>query len=130
MEIAPFGWAIDPAICERAAFGGPSGKGSLRIFDFFAVHAVEEIIGRIEFADMIEAQPAVATRPVEIRWHGVGVGRAEFARLAATGMRAHSAAIADATVKAVGGSFVTHLRLHNVCVPIANSHVGLPGQLN
>jgi hypothetical protein len=56
---------------------------------------VEEIIARVEFADMIEAQPAIAARAVEIAGFQ---GRAELAVLAATGFGTGFVAL-DAAMK-------------------------------
>src|SRR3546814_9871309 len=60
----------------------------LRVVDLVGRHAAEEIIARIEVADMIEAEPAIAAgligRP------RFGAGRAEFAGRAAPRRVAHA----------------------------------------
>ena len=49
---------------EGAAFGFPARGRRLRRHDLVGGHALEEIIARVEFADMIEAQPAILRRAV------------------------------------------------------------------
>lgn len=66
MKIAPFGRVIDAAISERTRLARPTRKGSLRLFNFFAAHPVEEIVGGVELTDMIKTQPAIAARPIKI----------------------------------------------------------------
>ena len=57
LEIGPFGRRIDVATrSERAGFGRPDVKRTLRVQYLLGRHAIEPIIARVEFADMVEAE--------------------------------------------------------------------------
>jgi hypothetical protein len=55
MKIAPFGRVIDAAVGESTRFARPTRKGGLRLFNLFAAHPVEEIVGGVKLTDMIKA---------------------------------------------------------------------------
>src|SRR3546814_734341 len=84
---------------KGAAFGLPARGRRLGGEDLVGVHAFEEIIAAVEFADMVETQPAPGRRTVG-RAVGGG-GRAKFAGLAAARNGASGFA-RNAAVKTMG----------------------------
>ena len=65
--------------------------------DFLGAHAFEPVIARVEFAHVIEAEPAPFARPVEpVR---TVAGRTEFPRLAAARRFAGAACALDAAME-------------------------------
>src|SRR4029453_716066 len=79
-EFAPRRTRIGTDLGEGAGRPVPAGARRLRRLDLVRAHPFEEVIFGIVFADMLEAQPAPAPRPVEV---GRRQGSAEFSRLPA-----------------------------------------------
>ena len=87
----------------------PAADGMLRFENLLMVHAGEEIIALVEFADMIEAEPAIFAGAVVATAAAINWRCAEFAAFCTAFNRAGPALGLDAAVKAVrfsfGGSF-------------------------
>ena len=97
-EIGPARHAVHPGGGAKArAFGAPARTRRLRGEDFLGAHALEPVIAGIEFAHMVETQPAPFGGPVETV--ALPAGRAKFARLVAGGMGADPARARMLSVK-------------------------------
>src|SRR5579859_1692222 len=77
-EIGPARRPVGADMAERARLTFPARIRPLRGLDLIGVHAREEIVARVEGADMIEAEPAPVRRLVATR--ALARRRAEFAR--------------------------------------------------
>ena len=77
----------------------------LRLENLFVIHAGKKVIALIEFADMVEAEPAIFAGAVMAAAAAIEGRRAKFAAFFTPFNRAAAAVGFDATVKAVGFSF-------------------------
>ena len=82
VEIRPARHPVDAGVRpEGARLGAPAGDGRLSGEDFLGAHPLEPVVPCVEFADVLEAEPAPIPRPVEAGT--AAAGRAEFTRLTA-----------------------------------------------
>src|SRR5579875_2877011 len=102
-EIGPARRAVGTIGGERAGLAFPAGIGALRVVDLLGAHALEEIVAGVEFADMVEAEPAIAARPVAAR-RALRRRHTKLAGFVAAGMLAAPVAVGHAAVEASIGS--------------------------
>ena len=81
-KILPGRTWVRPRMSEGADLAVPAGDRRLRRLNFLRAHAGEEVVGAVMLADVVEAQKAVGTWPVEVAWRH---RRAEFTRFTAAG---------------------------------------------
>ena len=85
---------------EGARLALPPGKRPLLRVDFLRAHAGEEIVARVERANMVETEPAIRPRPLRAIARPLRRWRAELARGVATRLRTRPSRSFDPAVEA------------------------------
>src|SRR3546814_13951337 len=98
LEIRPFGRRAGGVGGKGPSLPLPSRIGALGGGDLLRAHAGEEIIALVEFAHMVQAQPA-PIRPLPVRSASFQRRRAKFSRLLAARNRAGAGAFPAAGAK-------------------------------